>query len=31
MIQLLEDFNFKDIELKKDMFGNNRMIKAIMS
>ena len=31
MIQLLEDFNFKGIELKKDMFGNNRMIKAIMS
>jgi len=31
MIQLLEGFNFKDIELKKDMFGNNRMIKAIMS
>ena len=31
MIQLLEDFNFKDIELKKDMFSNNRMIKAIMS
>jgi release factor glutamine methyltransferase len=29
MIQLLEDFNFKDIELKKDMFGNNRMIKGV--
>jgi len=29
MIQLLEDFNFKNIELKKDMFGNNRMIKGV--
>jgi release factor glutamine methyltransferase len=28
MIKLLENFNFKDIELKKDMFGKDRMIKA---
>ena len=28
MIQLLEKDNFSNIELKKDMFGKNRMIKA---
>ena len=28
MIQLLEKDNFNNIELKKDMFGKNRMIKA---
>lgn len=28
MIQLLDEDNFKNIELKKDMFGKNRMIKA---
>ncbi|WP_047546942.1 peptide chain release factor N(5)-glutamine methyltransferase [Psychroserpens sp. Hel_I_66] len=29
MIQLLKSFNFKDIELKKDMFGKNRIIKGV--
>lgn len=29
MIQLLESHNFKSIELKKDLFGNDRMIKAM--
>jgi len=29
MIQLLEEFGFKSIELKKDMFGKYRMIKGI--
>ncbi|MFS4468142.1 peptide chain release factor N(5)-glutamine methyltransferase [Maribacter sp. 2210JD10-5] len=28
MVTLLEKHNFKKIELKKDMFGNDRMIKA---
>ena len=27
--QLLEINNFQDIELKKDMFGNDRMIRAM--
>ena len=27
--QLLEKSNFKTIELRKDMFGNDRMIKGI--
>jgi len=31
MIQLLKEFGFKAIELKKDMFGKNRMIKGIKS
>ncbi len=26
--QLLEDHNFSEIELRKDMFGNNRMLKG---
>ncbi|OUS00693.1 protein-(glutamine-N5) methyltransferase, release factor-specific [Flavobacteriales bacterium 33_180_T64] len=29
MIQLLETFDFKNIELKKDIFGKDRMIKGI--
>lgn len=29
MIQLLQEYDFKNIELKKDMFGKNRMIKGI--
>ena len=29
MIQLLNDFDFKTIELKKDMFGKDRMIKGV--
>lgn len=29
MILLLQDFGFKKIELKKDMFGKNRMIKGV--
>ncbi|MFS4457088.1 peptide chain release factor N(5)-glutamine methyltransferase [Maribacter sp. 2304DJ31-5] len=28
MIELLKNYNFKDIELRKDMFGNDRMLKA---
>ena len=28
MIKLLKDYNFKNIELKKDIFGKDRMIKA---
>ena len=28
MVQLLEDFGFPNSELRKDFFGNNRMIKA---
>jgi release factor glutamine methyltransferase len=28
MVELLKGFNFKDIIVKKDMFGNDRMIKA---
>ncbi len=27
-VELLENFGFKDIELKKDMFGNDRMIRC---
>jgi len=26
--QLLKEYNFKDIELRKDMFGNDRMLKG---
>lgn len=29
MTQLLKHFNFENIQLKKDIFGNNRMMKAI--
>ncbi|MGZ0017912.1 peptide chain release factor N(5)-glutamine methyltransferase [Yeosuana sp. AK3] len=29
MYQLLSDYNFEDIELKKDLFDNDRMIKGI--
>ncbi|MEO6346305.1 MAG: peptide chain release factor N(5)-glutamine methyltransferase [Aquaticitalea sp.] len=29
MIMLLENFGFNEIELKKDMFGNDRMVKGI--
>ena len=28
MVELLEKLNFKNIELRKDMYGNDRMIKA---
>ncbi|HUH27013.1 peptide chain release factor N(5)-glutamine methyltransferase [Gelidibacter sp.] len=28
MVQLLEDSSFKDVELKKDIFGNDRMVSA---
>ncbi|MGI9553088.1 MAG: peptide chain release factor N(5)-glutamine methyltransferase [Aurantibacter sp.] len=28
--QLLRDHNFKDIELRKDLFGNNRMLKGVL-
>ena len=28
MVELLEKMNFKNIELRKDMYGNDRMIKA---
>jgi len=31
MIQLLEEFGFKAIELKKDMFGKDRMIRGVKS
>jgi release factor glutamine methyltransferase len=29
MVNLLENYTFKNIELRKDIFGNDRMIKAI--
>lgn len=29
MVQLLENYGFKNTELRKDLFGNHRMIKAI--
>lgn len=29
MIALLDAYNFKDIELKKDIFGNDRMVKGV--
>jgi len=29
MIQLLENYNYSSIELKQDIFGKDRMIKAI--
>lgn len=28
MVQLLEDFDFKDVALKQDIFGNDRMVSA---
>jgi len=28
MIELLENYNFKNIELKKDIYGNDRMMKS---
>lgn len=28
--QLLQDHNFKDIELRKDLFGNDRMLKGVL-
>lgn len=31
MVQLLENYGFENIELRKDLFGNHRMIKAIKS
>ena len=30
MVQLLEDLNFKNIELKKDNYGNDRMIRCLL-
>ncbi len=29
MLSLLREYNFKDIELRKDIFGNDRMVKAV--
>lgn len=29
MLSLLSEYNFKDIELRKDIFGNDRMVKAV--
>ena len=31
MIEILEKMNFKNIELRKDIYGNDRMIKADFS
>ncbi|RED45896.1 peptide chain release factor N(5)-glutamine methyltransferase [Seonamhaeicola aphaedonensis] len=31
MLQLLKDYNFKSIELKKDIFNKDRMIKGVFS
>ena len=31
MVNLLENYTFKNIELRQDMFGNDRMIKAVRS
>ena len=31
MIDLLEKMNFKNIELRKDIYGNDRMTKAVLS
>ncbi|HEX9151057.1 MAG TPA: peptide chain release factor N(5)-glutamine methyltransferase [Flavobacterium sp.] len=31
MIDLLENMNFKNIELRKDIYGNDRMTKAVLS
>lgn len=31
MVALLEDYQFKNIELRKDMYGNDRMLKAVNS
>jgi release factor glutamine methyltransferase len=30
-VDLLKKMNFKDIELRKDIYGNDRMIKAVFS
>lgn len=30
MLSLLSEYNFKDIELRKDIFGNDRMVKAVL-
>lgn len=30
MVNLLENMNFKNIELRKDIYGNDRMIKAVV-
>jgi len=29
-VQLLKDYNFSEIELRKDMFGNDRMLKGVL-
>lgn len=29
MLSLLSEYNFKDIELRKDIFGNDRMVKGV--
>ena len=28
MINLLEEMNFKNVELRKDIYGNDRMIRS---
>ncbi|WP_394758076.1 peptide chain release factor N(5)-glutamine methyltransferase, partial [Flavobacterium sp.] len=30
MVELLEKYNFKNIELKKDIYGNDRMIRCVL-
>lgn len=30
MLSLLSEYNFKDIELRKDIFGNDRMVKGVI-
>ncbi len=29
VVQLLQDMNYQEVDLRQDMFGNNRMVKAI--
>lgn len=31
MVQLLQQHNFKDVELRKDIYGNDRMMKGVFS
>jgi release factor glutamine methyltransferase len=31
MVDLLEGMNFKNIELRKDIYGNDRMTLAVLS
>ena len=30
MVELLDNYNFKNIELKKDVYGNDRMIRCVL-